>query len=483
MKMNHHLKNMKESHFFSYLKRVSYKTHLLHVIFLIHVILTIFIIFSAASDASTILERRYIFDKLDDLWKGTIAQEAPQESWFTELVAEGSGYQAVLEDPPLRSGEDSSTFDDLPFEGVLLGEDASARSGDRSRQVRGFPVIALPKGLGSNLYKRLAQLEIYLNRNMDFAPTSTDTAEELDALRRRMQSATLETYLLHLLLYFSENTFDKKCSRLQRVKELEVQGLQGWEEKDLLTPWKNLWVIYQNAKSKFSQDIMRALACKVKPTRTRGEVEKIIKEKAESLIHYEVKNKIEETFVLLQEASSKFQQLVTMMDIEMKTKEIMELERVLGNVQANLLIVKHDQLKAGDLIEKLRRVDLSQLNTAGGLQELKESNALTENLALKIATFLKDLSAIAQVSRDAQITESLKDCKGLEAFYQNLDMSSDTATLRNRLMPRFEGCLISVQGLIEKNKKPSASKKLMGKMSQHMQQISHGILGDQGGTP
>ncbi len=414
---------------------------------------------------ATILERRYVFDKLDEYWRTTLGVDAPNPDWFAALT--GDDRDAVVPIP-----DATGVFDDLPFDGVLIGEDDAGGA----QTLQGFPVIPIPREHAARLYKRLAQLELYVSRYKYFAPTSSDTAEKLDLLRRRHSSAALEMYLSYLAMYFAESTFEKKCQRLRRAREIARLSLDNVNEQALLDAWRPLYALYEAGRAKFAQDLVKEVVCTIEPLRTRGEMERVITSRVEVLIARQVERKIEETLVLLNKASAEFQELVNDMDVTIKTADILELERVLGNVRANLLMVKSDQLQAAELIDALKRVDLSQLDQPADLEEFQQADASMQEMAAVIVDVLESVSEVGGVSSDPVIAEQLTLCDDLEAPYRDIDFSQNTAALEASIVGPYEDCLAQVESLVGQFRQPSAYKAFMAELSRHVRHLSQAVL-------
>ena len=431
-------------------------------------------ILPTVSGNATVLDRRYTFSKLDEYWTTSIDRNPPNSQWFAKLVEEGDMYNPVVDVTP---GEREDGDDDFPLEFPgITGEDPEAP--DVSRKLHGFPVLAIPRAHAQKLYKRLAQLEMYLSRYKYFHQDSADTADQIILLTKRHKSASMEMYLSHLLLYFAESTFENKCLRIRRVRDIGERSLQSLQKEDLLEDWEPLYEIYVAGKEKFGGDLLKEMACGVKPPRTRGEMEKIIKARVRVLIFKEVNKKIDETLILLRQASSNFQQLVNQMDVTIQTKEIFQLEQDLGNVRANLLMVKDDLLKAAELIGKLKNVDLSQLDNPADLQEFKEAKEMMENMAGAILSVLEGMLKLTNISKDPAMVSQVKKCEGLDASYRNIDFSLNTASLKNKIVPRYESCLKAVERLVTPYRKPTAYKKLMAEFAKHVHHLSQTILGN-----
>lgn len=424
--------------------------------------------------ADSIFERRYLFEKLDQFWNRTIGEQAPDASWFAGL-SDGSTQASLvvdLEATPLLN---------LPFDGLLIGDDQQQEN--QGSTLKGFPVVRLPREHAKQLYKRMAQLELYLQRYRYFERSATDTQEALNLLRTRQLSATVELYLSYLTLYFAEGDFTRKCQRLRRARELEPLTLAVTAIDQLPLAWQPLHSVLLASRQRFHEDTLSVLVCQVQPARTRGETEKLIKMRVEALVSQRVEEKINETLIALNTARAGFQSLINDMDVQIATADIIDLERVLGDVKANLMMVKEDQLQADVLIDQLQSVDLSSLHSPDDLVEYETAHHRMQAMAAAIVDVLESVSALSELTTDS-IGEPIgtpfaEHCSGLAQPYRELDFSRNTSELAGTVLERYENCLLTASEMIERFREPSRFKALMAVLSAHVLQLSQ-VLVQQG---
>ncbi len=418
---------------------------------------------AAPALADAIVERRYTFDKLDTFWRSSLDSPQPSAAWFDTL---GSGPAAVVEAP-------SGFVPDVPFGGVIIGED---RTGGAGAVRRGFPVISMPQDIAPLLYKRLALLELYLARYGYFERGESNTAAQLDLLRRRQISAAGELYLIGAMLYFAEPTLEAKCARLERLVAVENESLRDVAAESLEPSWRPLLPALTAARSRLSADQLRKLVCGVAPVRTRGEMQRIVTTRVGERIMKEVDRKVRDALSLLNAAGEEFQTLVNDMDVEIKSAEILELERVLGNVESNLMLVKNDQLNAATTIAEIQAVDLSQLSQPTDLQDYKNAQ---EKLATMVGEIDKVLEATAKLSAvvpDASIQQELRACDGLATVYDQLDLTRDTASLEAGVLIPYTTCLSAAEAVVRRFQAPSLEKAFAAELSRNVRQISDAFL-------
>lgn len=121
--------------------------------------------------AQGVTSRVYSSEKLDGFWSNTLGSSSIELEWFSILKPEDS-IEPVEEVEALPL--------DVPFSGVILGE-SSTDTGNRLS----FPVIPIDAAIHSQLIRRLAWSELYLNRYSHFSKISTDSSDVLDELTTR----------------------------------------------------------------------------------------------------------------------------------------------------------------------------------------------------------------------------------------------------------------------------------------------------------
>lgn len=426
---------------------------------------------------ASILDRKYTFDKLDEFWNSNFKNRPPQTSWFEEMASNGQKFPTVIKTTS------SSVGDDLPFDGVLIGEETENGSGGsgggsgHQGEMKGFPVIPIPVEVAQKLYQRLPLLEIYLNRYSSFASTSTDTSEQLTLLRQRYYSVGVEVYLSNLLRYFSESTFQKKCDRLQRASLIMESLLREAKENDLLPEWRVLWPIYENAKNRMGNDILKPVVCTVSPAETRAQIQKKVKDLVQEMLYFEVSKKVEETVVLLNGVSGDFQKVVNEMNgVQIKTTDIMEFEQTLRNVSSNLLLVKNDSLKEQQLLKKLGEIDLTKLSDQTGSGDLKKALQQTDDLFEQMRLGVSELSNLSSISNNATYRGELLVCSSMPSRLQNINWQQDTATLRKYITEPYNQCLSAASRMVTDLKRPSPMQKVWSKFASFVKEISSDFL-------
>ncbi|HEV7251591.1 MAG TPA: hypothetical protein VGN97_00605 [Mesorhizobium sp.] len=422
----------------------------------------------APAAGDSILDRRYTFDKLDAFWRTTLAEPPPEASRF-----------ALLGNPALAPASDvavpSSFIPDVPFNGVVVGEDQSPEpSGEEAR--KGFPVIAIPGADAPVLFKRQALLELYLTRSELFERGQADGAERLDALRRRQASAAAELTLIGLMLYFSEPTLPGKCARLQRLVRLEGALPSGAPEDALEPGWRPLASILAQARARLDADKLADGVCELAPVRSRGEMRRIVTTRVRERLMREVDVKVQDALSLLQKASEEFQALVEAMNVEIRSADILELERVLGNVESNLLLVKTDGLKAASTIAEIQAVDLSQLDRPTELAEYSKAEGELAAMTAEIDRVLEATATLASSSEDPGIRRELAPCERLGAVYDDLDLTRDTASLEADVMLPLTSCLSAAEAIVRRFGAPSLDTTLAAALSSHVRQLSEAFL-------
>ena len=416
--------------------------------------------------ADSILDRRYTSAKLDNLWQRTLGLNPPKTEWFAVLAPGPDAAEPVREVP-------SDTDFGVPFFGDVIGESAAPHG---TTVTRAFPVIPLSREDAAVLNRRLAWAEIYLNRYRYFESVSTDNSETLAALTARQYAAALEAYLITARLYFSASELTGKCIRLTRIRELAAGALSGLEAEAAPADWQPLVRIQAATAERLGTAALAGLVCSVEPVRGRAETVRIVETRVRERIMQEVRRKVKDTLDLLEAASTKFQSLVNSMDVPIASAEIMELERVLGNASANMILVKEDQLKATDTITELQAVDLSSLNQPGQLTEFEQGQNRMATMVALIDEVMADMADLAQVVDDPVIVDELAPCAGLRGAYSALDLTRDTGTLARQIGGPYEDCIARVRAVVARFQEPSLDKALMAELARHVRQISETYL-------
>ena len=415
--------------------------------------------------AESILERRYTSAKLDGLWRGTLGAAPPDVEWLA-LLAPGPTAAAPVRDAPAN---------DLgfPFPGEVIGETATP-AGTAARKA--FPVIPLPPEEASILTRRLAWAEIYLNRYRYFEPVGSDGAESLANLEARQYAAALEAYLIAARLYYAAPDLPGKCHRLTRLRELEAGALSRLAAGAPPEAWRPLVAVHAATAARLGSSTLASLVCSIQPVRGRAETARLVETRVRERIVRQVRQQVQDTLTLLEAASTEFQRMVNEMDVPIKSAEILELERVLGNASANMLLVKDDQLKAAQTIATLQAVDLSSLNQPGQLTELEQGRTRLTAMVNLIDGVMGSLADLARVVDDPAIAAELAPCASLRGAYPALDLSRDTATLAQQIGGPYQQCISRARAVVQRFQQPSLDQELLAALARHVRQISETYL-------
>src|SRR5690606_32994714 len=122
--------------------------------------------------------------------------------------------------------------------------------------------------------------------------------------------------------------------------------LSGIDADLLPGDWRDLLAIQAATAARLGGDVLAGTVCGVEPVRGRAETIRIIENRVRERIITEVRAKVDDTLTLLAASAAEFTTLVNRMDVPILSAEILELERVLGNAAANMMLVKEDQLRA-----------------------------------------------------------------------------------------------------------------------------------------
>jgi hypothetical protein len=433
---------------------------------LVTALLVVAVLSAGPGNAQSILERRYTSAKLGGLWQATLGAAAPETEWFT-LLAPGSGAAAPVRDAP------PAGIVGLPFPIEVIGE-STAPGGTTVRKA--FPVIPLPAEEAAVLNRRLAWAEIYLNRYRYFEAVSTDGAETLATLTARQYAAALEAYLITARLYFSANDLPVKCLRLKRMREIDEGALSRLAAGAPLPDWRPLVALHSAAAARLGSDELARLVCAVEPVRGRAETALLVETRVRERIVQQLRRQVQDTLTLLEGASTEFQGLVNQMDVLIKSAEIMELERVLGNARANMLLVKEDQLKAAETIAALQAVDLAALNQPGQLSEFEQGRTRMAATVALIDGVMGALASLAQVTGDPTIAAELAPCTELRGAYPALDLSRDTASLAQQINGPYLNCIARARTVVDRFQEPSLDQALLAELARHVRQLSETYL-------
>ena len=416
--------------------------------------------------AESVLTRSYTSVKLDRLWQKSLGQIAPEITWFAILAPGPDAAEPVRDVPP------ESNFG-VPFFGEVIGE-SEAPNG--ATVTNAFPVVPLSREDAAVLTRRLAWAEIYLNRYRYYASVSTDTSETLATLTARQYAAALEAYLITGRLYFAASDLTEKCTRLTRMQNLAKGALSGLDVEATPADWQPLVPIQLATAARLGTAALAGLVCSVEPVRGRAETVRMVETRVRERIMQEVRLKVKDTLDLLEAASTEFQSLVNKMDVTILSAEIMELERVLGNASANMILVKEDQLKAAKTIADLQAVDLSTLKKPGQTEEFEQGQGRIAAMVALIEEVMGAMAELAQVVDDPDIATELSPCEALRGRYSSLDLTRDTGTLAREIGGPYEDCIAQVRAVVQRFQEPSLDKAFMAELARHVRQISETYL-------
>jgi hypothetical protein len=426
---------------------------------------TAMMVLTGAAHGASVLERAYSSEKLQTFWAGTLGSAAPEAARFS-LLAPGPAAIEPTHNP-------SQPGSDLPFTGEVIGESATTSGAPRAV---GFPVIPLSANDASVLVRRLAWAEIYLSRYRYFAPVSTDSAETLSVLIARQFDAAIEAYLVTARLYFAGADLPEKCRQLTRLNEINIASLSGVAADKLSEAWRPLLPVAEAVRTRLGNDALAKLVCAVKPVRDRAETAKRVETRVREEVITAVRAKVDNTLDMMEASSTEFQALVNEMDVLIRTAEVLELERVLGNAQANMVLVKNDQLKAAETIATLQAVDLSSLNQPDSLKEFEDGKARMTAIAGQIEQVMAALAGLASVVDDPAVSTELASCATLRGAYSALDPSLDTGTLTRAINGPYEDCVNHARTVVARFQNPSLAKAQMAELARHVRQLSEIFL-------
>lgn len=416
--------------------------------------------------AESILDRAYTSEKLEMFWQRTLGAVPPDPAHFV-LLAPGPSAPAPLREIPVGDFG-------LPFTGIVLGESASPQG---PAEAHGFPVIPLSSAEASVLMRRLAWAEIYLARYRFFAPVSTNTAEVLDRFSARQYAAALEAYLITARLYFSAGDLPEKCLRATRMTEIVKGPMSGiGADTPLPTPWQPLVPIALATRDRLGTEVLAKLVCTVQPVRGRAETIRLVETRVRERIIEAVRAIVTQTLGSMEARATEFQTLVNDMDVLIKSAETIELERVLGNAQANMVLVKDDQLLAAETIATLQAVDLSSLNQPTSLQEFETAQAKMAGITARIEAVMTALAGLTGASDDPTIAAELAPCAALAGAYSALDLAQDSGTLSARIAGPYEDCIARARAVVARFQEPSLQKAQMAELARQVRQISEAYL-------
>ena len=420
---------------------------------------------ASAARAETVLQRAYTSEKLNGFWTATLGGAPPEIDRF-KLLGPAS-------DTPAPSHETTPADFGLPISGEVIGEAATPTG---AVATHGFPVIPMSADDASVLVRRLAWAEIYLNRYRYFARVSTDNAATLTELLNRQYAAAIEAYLITARLYFSADDLPGKCQHLTRMREIDVGPMSAIAADRLPPSWQPLLAIATVVRGRLGGDELARLVCSVQPVRGRAETAKLVETRVREKIMVAVRAKVEDTLRLVNASSEAFQALVNDMDVLIKSAEVMELERVLGNAQANMVLVKDDQLKAADTIATLQAVDLSRLNQPSALSEFENGKAKMAAIIGQIEVVMSALAELARVVNDPNISTELAPCATLAGAYSALNLNLDSGTLSRTIGQPYNDCIARARGVVSRFQQPSLQKAEMAELAKMVRQISEAYL-------
>lgn len=395
----------------------------------------------------------YSSAKLSEMWGRTLGGDAPDVDHYRPLAPGGA-----VPDPVTPVAEA-----DHPFGGAVIGE---AATGAGPAAQHAFPVVPLSADDAAVLMPRLAWAEMYLARYRAFTPFSTDTAETLTDLTQRQYAAGLEAWLITARLYFAARDLPGKCGRLLRLREIGAGSLSGMTADNLPPPWRDLLPIHTAAAARLQDGALTELVCAVQPVRGRAETVRLVETRVRERVVAQVRAKVTDTLVLLDASAERFTSLVTRMDVAIASAQIMELERVLGNAAANMILVRDDQLNAARTLQTLEQTDLSSLNQPTELSEFAQGKDRVTAVTGQIGAVLAELATLSASGAE------MAPCSALTGLYDGLDMNADSASQARRVTGPYDTCLAAAQGVVARLQTPDAQTALIAELARHVRQIS-----------
>lgn len=408
----------------------------------------------ACGDADAQVTRPgYSAEKLGQMWDRTLGGDMPDVQHYRPLAPGGTMPDPVTPAPA----------SDHPFGGTVIGETATA-SGPAAQHA--FPVTPLSAEDAAVLMPRLAGAEMYLARYRAYTPFSTDTAQTLTDLTQRQYAAALEAWLITARLYFAARDLPGKCGRLTRLRDIAAGPLSGMTAENLPPAWRDLLPIHAAAATRLQDGALADLVCAVQPVRGRAETVRLVETRVRERVVAQVRAKVTDTLVLLDASAERFTALVTRMDVPIASAQIMELERVLGNAAANMVLVRDDQLNAAQTLQVLDQTDLSSLNKPTELSEFAQGQDRVEAVTGQIGAVLGELAALSDSAPE------LAPCAALAGLYDSVDMGADSASQTRRVTGPHDACLAAAQGVVARLQTPDAQTALIAELARHVRQIS-----------
>lgn len=416
------------------------------------------VVLAGPAAAQSIVERSYTWDKLNAFWGRTLGADGPDIAAFEPFAPTAPEVPAAL--PVLPDFG-------VPLPGEVIGETPTGTQNGGQALVR-FPVIPLDPAVAGPLMRRLAWAELYLARYRSFEAISTDPAEALANLEARQWAAMIEVYLTHARLFYAAASLPDKCIRVRRLHA--VAALVPDAAPTMPTAWAALWPIFQAAQGRVEGEALAVLSCSVNPVQGRAETLRKIEERVQARIALAARDKVQENLTLLNQAATEFQTLVNAMDVEIKTAEILQLERDFGNAASSLRMVAEDDLSADVTIGALDEVDLSTLARPGESGDLDAARA---QMAGMIATIDAVLGAIADMSEtDPEFAAQFTDCETLRGLYPTLDLTLDTGVLTELVEAPYDNCLMAARALVDTQNAPSLDAVMLAEFARHLAQLS-----------
>ena len=422
------------------------------------------VLVAVGARAESTLERRYSFDKLEGFWSATLGATPPDAAPYERLV-EGDEPPAAVTPAPVDFG--------LPQIGEIIGESAE-ENGQITRL--GFPVIPLDEGEAATMMRRLAWAELYLTRYRFYVAASTDPSDAVARMAGRQIAAGLETYLVNARLYYAAPDMQEKCTRLMRLQTLATGALAAIGQVAVPADWARLAEIQHELGPALDAVPLATLVCSVEPVRGQRETRRIVITRVRELLAAAAREKVDETLVLLDAAAEEFQTLVNNMDVEIKTAEILDLERRFGNAAANLELVKTDQLRADMTIQELEAVDLSALSRPGDLEDLTNAEGLITDMAGRIDVVLDSLSALGDLTPISGTGAALSACSALRDLYEDLDLDRDSAVLSAEIVGPYEDCLTRTRAAVTEANTPNLQTVLAAELAHHVRRLSENFF-------
>ncbi len=468
-------------------------------------------------NAQTPFVEKYTFTQLNDFWKSTGGSPSADKA--------AAMYEAALLTTNLKDVEKTpETMEAEKPKGVLgqisalLGAKPSPTSPESIPEPSyTFFTYRLTAATSAFLTDRQIKLNNFLSRSAFYdasgiladAPVG-DTAvltrvnKEKAELAKLRRAASLELYYIQIARTAQATKLPVKCRSIQDADSLRAPLLTDVKSASLTDEdfkvyfadsAKPLVSLFSKIDKRYGQTVATKAACLARPLLSKSEQEsKIIAKVEGKVVNYlqDEQSPPKQTLAAINAIVQKYKTVLESIQVDPKTKELLELERNLANVQSNVEMVASDMLLVKADVEKMSTLDLSTIDSiSSGTTRpqhplISKVNKLRGELITQVAKFLKAFESVhtkAAANEKSQLSSCNELSKNYLALVEPLLLQGEELKIRevkpiifSSFNTKYSSCLTQISDYATSLTVRTETDEYLEEFAKQLEQLSDKVL-------